>query len=64
MPGIKTLDILTIKCNTIDTKEGDRANKCSTNTVKSQGLRCKQHYTNMMQEADRLKKCYTNTDSN
>ena len=67
MLDIKTLDILTIMCNTIDTQKADRDNKCRTNTTNYQGSRHKQHYTNytnMMQEADRPPKCLRNTDSN
>ena len=48
MPHIKTVDILAKNCNTTDTQETDRADKCSTNTAKCQGSRCEQHYTNMM----------------
>ena len=64
MSDVKTLDILTIDYNNIDTQEADRANKCSTNITNYQGSRCMQHYTNMMQESDRLVKCYTNTNIN
>ena len=63
MPNIETLDILTINCNTMDTQEVYRANKCSINTGNCQGSRYEQHYTNMMQEAERPQKCYTNTDN-
>ena len=62
MPDINTLSIIHINCNTIDTQETDRANKCSTNTAMDQGPRHEHQYPNMMQEADRAEKCYTNTD--
>ena len=64
MLDIKTLDILTINCNTIETQEADRANKYSSNIANCQDSRCEQHYTNMMQEADRPTKYYTGPDSN
>ena len=60
MPDIEALDILTINCNTIDTQEADRDDKCSTNTSNCKGSTCKNHYANMMQQADRPQKCYTN----
>ena len=37
MPDIKTLDILTINCNTIDTQESDWADKCNINIANCQG---------------------------
>ena len=64
MPEIKKIDIITIKCNTIDTQEADRAHKCNTNTANCQGSRCEQHYTNKIHKAYRAEKCYTNRDSN
>ena len=57
MPDMETLDILTIKYNTVDTQEADRASKCFTNTTSCQGLKCIQYYTSIMQEADRPIKC-------
>ena len=64
MSDIGTLDILTINCNTINTQDADRADKCSTNMTSSQVSRCEQYYTNLIQEVDRCKKCYKNIDSN
>ena len=63
MSNINTLDILTINCNTIGTREADITNKCSAITANCQGSCCEQHYTNMIQEAARPQKCYTNIDS-
>ena len=63
MPDTNMLNIINIKCTTIDPHETDRANNCSTNTALCQDSRYKQHYTNMVQEADRAEKCNENTDS-
>ena len=64
MPDIKTLDILTITCNTIDTQEVDKGKKCSANTANCHSSLCEQHYINVLQEAERTQKCYRNTDNN
>ena len=63
MPDIKTLDILTVNCNTIETKEADGAENHKTNTAKCQESTSEKQYINMRQEADTIEKCYTNTDS-
>ena len=60
MPELKTLDMITISCNIIDTQEANRADKCSTNTANCQGSRHYKHSTHMMQ----AQKCYTNIYSN
>ena len=53
LPYIEILNILTINCNTIDTKEMDKATKCNTNTANSQGAQCEQHYINSEQGSGR-----------
>ena len=45
MPGFKTLGILTINCNTIDTKEADVPENCKAN---------------MSEEIDAIEEYYTN----
>ena len=62
MPDIRTLDILTINCNTIDTKEADMAGNHKTNMANCQES-MGEHYVNMRQEADKTEKCYMNTHS-
>ena len=57
MPEIDILNNITINFNTIVTKETNKADKCSTNTVIHQDSRHQQHYTNIMQEANRAEKC-------
>ena len=64
MPDIEILEIPNMNCNTIGTKETQRAVKCSTNMANSQGSGCEQHYTNTRQEASRPGKCYANTSRN
>ena len=63
MPDVETLGILTINCNTIDTKEVDEAEKCKTNTATCQESKSEQQYINMRQETDMPEKCCTYTDS-
>ena len=48
IPGINTINIITINFNTIYTQESDRADKYSTNTAIHQDSRHWQHYTNIM----------------
>ena len=64
MPDIEILSILTINCNTLGTKETDRAANCSTNTAITQGAGCDQNYTNTKQDAGRSGRYYTNTSIN
>ena len=47
MPHIEKLDILTINCNTIDTKEADRVENHITNTANYQEYTCEKQYINM-----------------
>ena len=61
MPYIEILDILTINCNTIGTREADRAAKCNRNTDNGRSVLGEQLYTNIRQESDMPEKCYTNT---
>ena len=63
MLDIDTLNIIHVKCNTIDAQETDGDNNCSTNTAICQSSRHEQHYTNMIQKAEMAKKCYGYTDN-
>ena len=47
MSDIKTLDILTVNCNTVDAQGADRVDKCSTNTANWQ-VQGKRHTTNTL----------------
>ena len=63
MPNVKILGILTINCNTINTKEADEAGNHKTNIFNGQESTMDKQYVNMRQKVDLTEMCYTNTDN-
>ena len=64
LQDIEVLNILTINCNAIGTKETDRDASCSINTAITQDAGNEQCYTNTRQEPSMPRKIQYKQDSN